>query len=112
MGPKFSVCLGVMSGLSNTPIVAFAVSTCSRGFAFSGVGVAMFVESATREVAVVGAGAGLDVGSGSSETEVRGRDSEESRIWLHICDFRSEGIEMRLYDSSRLKSGRLMVVDD
>lgn len=118
MGPKPCDCVGVMFGVSSTPWLVCpslrAVLTCSRGFGFSGVGVcrsSLAVESASRAAAVLGTGLETASEAESSETDVRGSDSEESAIWLHICDFRSVGMRMRLYDSSRPNSGRLMIVE-
>lgn len=96
MGPRFCDWVRVMFGGSNTPGVGSAslrtVLASSRGFDFSGVGVGSFVEST-----IVGwkLGKGLS-GTVSSVTEARGRDSEESVIWLHIRDLRSASRRMRL----------------
>lgn len=95
MGPRFCDCVPEMFGGSNTPGVGSAslraVLASSRGFDFSGVGVGSSVESTIGRKA----GAGLS-GTVSSSTEARGRDSEESVIWLHIRDLRSASRRMRL----------------
>lgn len=100
IGPIFLDCIGVMFGVSNTPGVGSAAASlrcavfgCSRGFAFSGTGVASSVESRIGARVVVGAGLS---GALSSEPELRGRESEESRIWLQIRDLRSSSRRMRL----------------
>jgi len=56
-GPRFFVCVGVISGVSS-PLSLGAVTCVSRGFGFSGVGVGiseLSVDSASLEVGPAGA---------------------------------------------------------